>query len=155
MKHNPQFIDIEIDKLTNSIENVITGDSFQTNISLVDNNDLKSITKKNGWLFNWKSEYKQPDRDVYKLTISGNPEIVQGLISITEREDHVYMHLIESAPFNLAKRHIHPTSGIKNCRDISIFNGCRPILFICNLIIDKPANGNFSYRQPLDCLITG
>ena len=80
MKHNPQYIDIEIDKLTNSVENVITGDSFQTDISLVDNNDLKLVTNKNGWLFNWKSEHKQPDRDIYKLTISGNPEIIQGLI---------------------------------------------------------------------------
>ena len=58
MKHNPQYIDIEIDKLTNSVENVITGDSFQTDISLVDIKDLKSVTTKNGWLFNWKSEYK-------------------------------------------------------------------------------------------------
>jgi hypothetical protein len=107
MKHNPQYIDIEIDKLTNSIENVITGDSFQTDISLIDNNDLKLVTNKNGWLFNWKSEYRQPDRDVYKLTISGNPEIIQGLISITEREDHVYMHLIESAPFNLGRNKVY------------------------------------------------
>jgi hypothetical protein len=104
MRRNPQHIDIEIDKLTNSIENIITGDSFQTEVSLVDKNDLKSITKKNGWLFNWKSEYKQPDRDVYKLTIEGNPDVIQGLISITEREDHVYMHLIESAPFNLGRK---------------------------------------------------
>jgi len=29
------------------------------------------------------------------LTIDGNPDVIQGLISITEREDHVYMHLIE------------------------------------------------------------
>jgi hypothetical protein len=107
MKHNPQYIDIEIDKLTNSVENVITGDSFQTDISLVDNIDLKSVTTKKGWLFNWKSEYKRPDRDVYKLTISGNPEIIQGLISITEREDYVYMHLIESAPFNLGRNKVY------------------------------------------------
>ena len=107
MKHNPQYIDIEIDKLTNSVENVITGDSFQTDISLVDNIDLKSVTTKNGWLFNWKSEYKRPDRDVYKLTIYGNPEIIQGLISITEREDYVYMHLIESAPFNLGRKKVY------------------------------------------------
>ena len=107
MKHNPQYIDIEIDKLTNSVENVITGDSFQTDISLVDNSDLKSVTTKNGWLFNWKSEYKRPDRDVYKLTISGNPEIIQGLISITEMADYVYMHLIESAPFNLGRKKVY------------------------------------------------
>ena len=107
MKQNPKYIDIEIDKLTNSIENIITGDSFQTDVSLIDNKDLKSITKKNGWLFNWKNEYKQPDRDVYKLTITGNPDIIQGLVSITEREDHVYMHLIESAPFNLGRNKVY------------------------------------------------
>jgi hypothetical protein len=107
MKQNPKYIDIEIDKLTNSIENIITGDSFQTDVSLIDNKELKSITKKNGWLFNWKNEYKQPDRDVYKLTITGNPDIIQGLVSITEREDHVYMHLIESAPFNLGRNKVY------------------------------------------------
>jgi hypothetical protein len=93
--------------LTNSIENVITGDGFQTVVSLIDKKDLKSITKKNGWLFNWKSEYQQPDRDVYKLTIEGNSNVVQGLISITERVDHVYMHLIESAPYNLGRNKVY------------------------------------------------
>jgi hypothetical protein len=107
MKQNPQYIEIEMDKLTNSIENVITGDSFQTDVSLIGKSDLKSISKKNGWLFNWKNEYKQPDRDVYKLTITGNPDIIQGLASITERQDHVFMHLIESAPFNLGRNKVY------------------------------------------------
>jgi len=107
MKHNPQYVDIEIDKLTNSIENVITGEGFQTDISLIGSKDLKSVTKKNGWLFNWKAEFKQPDRDVYKLTIAGNPGIIQGLISISERDEHVYMHLIESAPFNLGRNKVY------------------------------------------------
>ena len=61
-------LDFIINKLTNSIENVITGDSFQTEISILQNSDLKSLTKKNGWLFNW-NEFKNPIRDVYKLTI--------------------------------------------------------------------------------------
>ena len=107
MRQNPQNINIEIDKVTNSIENVITGDSFHTDVSLIDKKDLKSITKSKGWLFNWKNEYKQPDRDVYKLTIAGNLDIIQGLVSITEREDHVYMHLIESAPFNLGQNKVY------------------------------------------------
>ncbi len=107
MKHKIRHIDIEIDKLTNSIENIITGDSFPTDVSLIENIDLKDITKKNGWLFNWKAEFKLPDRDVYKLTISGNSKVIQGLVSITEREDHVYMHLIESAPFNLGKNKVY------------------------------------------------
>ena len=107
MRQCRQHIDIEIDKLTNSIENVITGDRFQTDVSLIDKIDLKTITKSNRWLINWKNEYKKPDRDVYKLTIAGNPDIIQGLVSITEREDHVYMHLIESAPFNLGQNKVY------------------------------------------------
>jgi len=45
-------LDFIIDKLTNSIENVITGDSFATEISILTTSDLKLITKKKGWLFN-------------------------------------------------------------------------------------------------------
>ena len=36
-----------------------------------------------------------PDRDVYKLAKAGNPAIIQDLISLTDKEDHVYMHLLE------------------------------------------------------------
>jgi len=45
--------------------------------------------------------------EIYKLTIVGNPEIIQGLISITERADNVYMHLIESAPYNLGRNKVY------------------------------------------------
>ncbi len=100
MKKLKHEIDIEIDKLTNSIENRITKDSFQTDVLILEKNDLKYLSKKNGWLFDWKTEFQLPNRNVYKLTTTGNPTIIQGLISITEREDHVYMHLIESASFN-------------------------------------------------------
>lgn len=92
-----------IDKLTNSIENVQSGDSFPTDISLLTNTELKSITKKNGWRFNWATEFKLPQRDIYKLTITNNQNIIQGLISVEVKTDHVYMHLIESAPFNIGK----------------------------------------------------
>jgi hypothetical protein len=64
MKRKLQHIDIEIDKLTDSIQNVISGDSFPTDVLLVESADLRNITKKNGWLFNWKAEFKLPDRDV-------------------------------------------------------------------------------------------
>ena len=47
-------IDIEIDELTNSIKNVISGDSFSTDIIRITNVDLKTITKRNGWQFDWK-----------------------------------------------------------------------------------------------------
>jgi len=96
-------LDFEIDKLTNSIENVRSGDSFPTEISLLTQTEVKNLTKKNGWQFNWTSEMKVPTREIYKLTIANNPNIVQGVISLEVKPDHVYMHLIESAPFNIGK----------------------------------------------------
>jgi len=107
MTQKLQYIDIEIDKLTNSLENIVTGDCFPTDIIITDKNDFKSITKKEGWLFDWKSEFIKPDRDVYKLTIVNNQQVIQGLISLSVRPDHVYMHLIESAPFNKGKDKIY------------------------------------------------
>ncbi len=103
---NKNLIGIEIDNLTNSILNIITGESFRTEIQLISKEDLKKITKKNGWLFDWKSEYNAKERNLFKLTILNNPEIIQGLVSISDAEDHFYLHLIESAPFNLGKNKI-------------------------------------------------
>lgn len=104
MKKGKQIgLEFVVDKLTNSIENVNSGDSFPTEISLLTKPEVKIITKKNGWQFNWANEMKIPARDVYKLTITNNPTIIQGVISLEVKTDHVYMHLIESAPFNIGK----------------------------------------------------
>jgi hypothetical protein len=51
-----QYLDFEVDKLTRSIENVATGDSFPTEISYFTKTDLKSVLKKKGWNFDWKKE---------------------------------------------------------------------------------------------------
>lgn len=97
-----------IDKLTNSIENIQTGDVFPTSITLLTTADLKSVTKKHGWQFDWKYELKQPEREVYKLTIPNNISIIQGLISLEFKTDHIYMHLVESVPFNKVKQKFTP-----------------------------------------------
>lgn len=96
-------LDFEIDKLVNSIENVKSGDRFPTEVSLLTKDEVENLTNKNGWHFSWKSELKTPTREIYKLTISNNPDIVQGIVSLEVKSDHVYMHLIESAPFNIGK----------------------------------------------------
>jgi hypothetical protein len=101
------FLEFKIDKLTKSIENVLTGDSFKTEVLPVSQKDLKSITKKNGWRFNWNIEFKQTGRTVYKLVIPDNIYIVQGLICLTPTFDNVFMHLIESAPFNIGKNKMY------------------------------------------------
>ena len=100
-------LDFEIDRLTNSIVNTFTGDSFETEITRLTKADLKTVTKKIGWSFNWAQELKQNDRDVYKLTIVSNPTVIQGLISFTVRTDNVFMHLVESAPFNIGRNKIY------------------------------------------------
>lgn len=96
--HNQPF-DIEIDKLTRSVENVITGDRFPTDVLPLTPTDLRRL-KKSDWLFDWKKEGKQLDRRVCKLVIKGNPDVIQGLISLQDRKDHIFMVLIESAKFN-------------------------------------------------------
>lgn len=55
------------EKITHSIENAITGDSFPTEILPLAASDLMQTSKKNGWNFNWATEYKNPAKDVYKL----------------------------------------------------------------------------------------
>lgn len=106
-KRNKIALDFEIDKLTNSIQNTISGDSFPTEVSRFTKADLKQVTKKNGWTFNWKAELDDNTREVYKLTISNNPNIIQGVLSLTIEPDHIYMNLLESAPFNLGKNKLY------------------------------------------------
>ena len=101
------YIDVEIDKLTHSIENVVTGDSFPTEVLPLSKPDLVQLTQKNGWKFDWKKEYLQSDRDVFKLTILRNPTIIQGLMSIAPKQGYLEMYLIESAPFNYGKNKMH------------------------------------------------
>jgi hypothetical protein len=105
-KRKETGLDFEIDFLTNSIRNTVSGDSFRTEVLRLAKADLKQVTKRNGWNFNWKTELDNNTREVYKLTISDNPNIVQGLISFTINADHVYLDLLENAPFNW---------GITNC----------------------------------------
>ena len=126
-------LDFIIDKLTNSIENVVTGDSFVTDISLLKSSDLKNITKKNDWLFDWKYEFKQPERDVFKLTIVNNSEIIQGLICVEVKEDHVYMHLVESSPFNKGKTKVY--AGVPG----------NLVAFACKLSFQRGHEGNVSF----------
>ena len=99
-------IDIEIDKLTNSIQNVITGDVFDTEVIQMKVNEAGQI-KKPEWVFDWKKQLKSADREVYKLIIEKNVFIIQGLISLSDKADHIYMHLIESARFNKGKNKIY------------------------------------------------
>lgn len=69
--------------------------------------DLKAIKKGIGWKFDWKYEFGQSDRKIFKLTIMDNKSVIQGLISISDYKDHIYIHVIESSPFNRGKRKMY------------------------------------------------
>ncbi len=99
--------DFIIDRLTNSILNTISGDNFPTEVSILTLNDLKNLTKKKGWNFNWRLEFKNEKTEQYKLTIVNNPTIIQGLLSITIENDYVFMDLLESAPFNIGQNKLY------------------------------------------------
>lgn len=65
-------LDFVIDKLTNSIQNTVSGDSFTTEVGRFTIKDSLQTTKKNGWNFNWKAEQNNDLNEVYKLTIIHN-----------------------------------------------------------------------------------
>jgi hypothetical protein len=126
-------LDFIIDKLTNSIENVVTGDSFTTEISVITKADIKLITETNGWVFNWRDEVKAPAREVFKLTIVNNSSIIQGLICLEVKFDHVYMHLVESAPFNKGKAKVY--AGVLG----------NLVAFACKFAFQRGFEGNVSF----------
>ncbi len=100
-------LDFRIDKLTNSIQNTISGDSFSTEVARFTKTDSKHIIKKSGWLFDWKAELYDNTKEVYKLTIANNPDIIQGLISLSVETDHIFINLVECAPFNVGRAKLY------------------------------------------------
>ena len=76
---------------------------------------------------------KQPEREVYKLTIVNNQQTIQGLISLEIKPDHVYMHLVESAPFNKGKTKMY--AGVPG----------NLVAFACKLSFQRGHEGNVSF----------
>jgi hypothetical protein len=119
--------------LTNSIENILSGDSFHTDVSLFTIEDSKLCIKKNSWNFDWKIELKEPARDVFKLTIANSTSVIQGLISLEVKEDHVFIHLIENAPFNKGKSKVY--AGVAG----------NLVAHACKLSFQRGNEGNVSF----------
>ena len=100
------YLDFEVDKLTNSIENAISGEIFDTVIIGLKLTNQKQI-KKGEWIFNWQKELKDTTRRVYKLTTANNPSVIHGLVSLTDKGDHIFMDLIENSKFNKGKNKLY------------------------------------------------
>ncbi len=102
-------LDFEVDKLTNSIENILTGETFETEIVRLHVEDVR-LLKHSKWQFNWRTELKNEKREVYALVTKENPFILHGIMSIEDLGDHFFLHLIESASFN--KGHTKLYAGV-------------------------------------------
>lgn len=106
-KASQREVSVEIDKLTNSIVNVISGEIFETEFSKV---SKKEIVKKD-WLFNWGKELREKQNEVYKMTTVENPNIIQGLVSFKIENNYIFVNLIENAKFNRGKSKLYHGVG--------------------------------------------
>lgn len=124
-KDKEKGLDFEVDKLTNSIENIATGEVFDTEIVLLHETDRNQIVKED-WQFEWINELKDKSKAVYKLTTVNNDTIIQGLVSIEDKKDHIFMHLIESSKFNKGKGKVYlgvPANLVAYACKVSVENG--------------------------------
>jgi hypothetical protein len=104
-------LNIVIDGLTNSIRQIDGGKNFETEIITARIQDIRLVVKKEGWHFSWKTEFNRDDRTVYKLVCVDEPNIIQGMISLSDMEGFVYVHLAESAPINFGPNKKHEGVG--------------------------------------------
>lgn len=95
-----------IDKLTRSIENALSGESFPTQVRPLTAAAARKLPAK-GWAFDWAREAATAGRRVYQLNTVANPQVVHGLLSLEARPDHVFMHLVESAAFNKGRDKVY------------------------------------------------
>ena len=131
-KSKSRPLDFVIDKLTNSIENISTGEVFDTEVVRLTLKDVNQI-KKIDWQFDWRNEIKDKTKEVYKLTTVNNATIIQGLISIEDKQDHIFMHLIENAKFNKHKSKIY--LGVPG----------NLVAYACKVSVDKGYHGFLAF----------
>ncbi|MBX3163775.1 MAG: hypothetical protein KF900_04795 [Bacteroidetes bacterium] len=144
-----QSVDIEIDKLTNSIENAVTGEKFETEFSRVSSKEIK----KKDWLFDWHKELKDKSVEVYKMTTVENKNIIQGIISMRKETDFVFVSLVESAGFNRGKDKMYMGVGgnlfafaCKRSMEFG-FNGC--VSFISKTLLMEHYNKTLGATRAL------
>jgi hypothetical protein len=59
--------DFEIDKLTHSREDATTGAILLTEVLPLEKADLKFISKKSGWKFDWRAEFLSSEKQIFKI----------------------------------------------------------------------------------------
>jgi hypothetical protein len=131
-KRSPAPLDFEVDKLTNSIENILTGQIFETEIVRLKPENIQ-LLKRSKWQFNWRTELKSEHREIYGLITKENPSILHGIMSIEDLSDHFFLHLIESAALNKGHQ--------------KLFAGVAPnlVAFACKKSFEKGYGGHLAF----------
>jgi hypothetical protein len=80
---------------TGSVQHSLTGEALGTCISRAESTKRQQIRAAD-WLFDWHSELCRKDRQVLKIELLHEPSTIQGLVSLTDKGGHIYMHLIET-----------------------------------------------------------
>jgi len=91
-------IDLIVDELTPCLEEVSTGNVYQTTFSLTEIEELDGLQSK-GWNFDW-ADSELSRYNIYKLQLKDN-DVIQGLVATEVIRGAVYIRLAESAPHNL------------------------------------------------------
>jgi hypothetical protein len=123
-------LDFEIDKLSHSIEKVATGECCSTVVLPFVKTDLQQVSKKEGWKFNWRTEFNTPSKEIFKLVIEHQAIVIHGLVSLTVQTGYVEMHLVENAPFNVGKRKMY--QGVAG----------NLVAYVCKLSFERGFEGN-------------
>ena len=133
MAKRTRRLDFKIDKLTSSIENTLTGEVFETEIIRLHPSD-RSLIKKKDWQFDWKAELTKSNGEVYALVTRENIEIFQGLVSLSDGGDHIFMDLIESRRINVGGLKLY--AGIAG----------NLVAFACKVSFEKGYEGNVAFE---------
>ena len=91
---------------TETVQHSVTGEVSVTCITCAESTK-RSQLRAADWLFDWHSELCRKDRQVLKIELLQEPSVVQGLVSLTDKGDHVYMHLVENVSWNKGKNKLY------------------------------------------------
>lgn len=94
------MLSVVIDELTNSVIEVATGKSFSTSVKPTTIEELQSLEI--DWQFDWIAEFDRGE--VFKLIVSKLGRQIHGLISLSPREDHIWINVVENHPENIGRR---------------------------------------------------
>ena len=92
-------VSIILDELTPCLRHRGSNELYDTDIQIAESSDL---TQLDHWIFAWDVYIGHPEYEVYKLMVKGQTRI-EGLVCLEPDDQFVFVHLVESAPWNIGR----------------------------------------------------